>query len=130
MVKRKINEFKLTTSHYKILQTVKDLNDVHKYPTPKGINNILSGKLDDETKEYASYITFGTLISFPGRRLCSFVLNLSRKGYLANIYDPKTDGMYIYITEKGEESLFLFNKKHKDVYKKKSPQRHKEIVEI
>jgi len=53
-----------------------------------------------------------------------------RRGYLAYIYDEKTDGMYLYITEKGEEELFAFQKKHKDEYKKKTPKSKPEIVEL
>lgn len=130
-MKRKTgSEFRLTVSHFKILETIKDLNDVHKYPTPRGVNNILMGKLDVETRQYASYKTFGTLISFPGRKLCSYILNMTRRGYLSYIYDKKTDGMYLYITEKGEEELFAFAKRHKNDFKKKTPHHKNEIVEI
>ncbi len=130
MRRKKSTEFRLTVSHFKILQTVKELNDIHKYPTPKGVNNILIGKLDIETRQYIDIKTFGTLISFPGRKLCSYVLNMTRRGYLAYIYDKKTDGMYLYVTEKGEEEIFVFEKKHKSEYKKKTPHHKNEIVEI
>ncbi len=131
-MKRKTNksEFRLTVSHFKILETIKELNDLHKYPTPKGVNNILMGKLDTETRQYIDLKTFGTLISFPGRKLCSYILNMTRRGYLAYMYDKKTDGMYLYVTEKGEEEVFRFEKKHKNEFKKKTPHHKPEIVEI
>ena len=68
---KKRDDFKLTVSHYKILQTVDELNKSHLYPTSKGVNNILMGKLDRETRKYADLKTYGTLISFLGRKLCS-----------------------------------------------------------
>ena len=128
--RKKTTEFRLTVSHYKILATIKELNDSNKYPTAKGVNNILMGKLDVETRQYIDIKTFGTLISFPGRKLCSYILNMVRRSYLTYIYDKKSDGMYLAITEKGEEELYTYQKKHKNDYKKKTPHRKKEIVEI
>ena len=130
MTKRRNNEFRLTVSHYKILQTVNELNKVKKYPTAKGINNILHGKLDPETRKYIDLKTFGTLLSYPGRRLCSYILNMVRRGYLSYIYDKNSDAMYLRLTEKGEVEVFNFERKHKSTYTKKEPHRKAEIVEI
>lgn len=130
MQKRRTSEFKLTVSHYKILQTVNELNKLKKYPTAKGINNILQGKLDPETRKYIDLKTFGTLLSYPGRRLCSYILNMVRRGYLSYIYDKKTDDMYLRITEKGEVEVFNFERKRKNEYTKKEPHRKAQIVEI
>ena len=88
------------------------------------------GKLDIETRQYIDIETFGTLISFPGRKLCSYILNMVRRNYLTYIYDKKSDGMYLAITEKGEEELYSFNKRHKTSFKRKTPHRKNEIVEI
>ena len=129
MVKKRDN-FKLTVSHYKILQTVKELNDSHLYPTARGVNNILMGKPDKETKIYSHLKTYGTLISFPGRKLCSYILNMTRRNYLGYIYDKKSDGMYLRITEKGEGELIHYEKRHKTSYRKKEPHHKPEIVEI
>lgn len=124
------NVFTLTVSHYKILQTVKELNTNDLYPSAKGVNNILSGVLDEETRKYNEYSTYGTLISFPGRKLCSYILNMVRRGYLTYAYDEKSDDMYLKITDKGEASLFAFNKRHKISYKRKTPHKKAEIVLI
>ena len=130
MRKVKKNEFRLTVSHYKILQTVNELNKEKKYPTAKGINNILQGKLDPETRKYINLKTFGTLLSYPGRRLCSYILNMVRRGYLSYIYDKGSDDMYLRLTEKGEVEVFNFERKHKNNYTKKEPHRKAQIVEI
>ena len=127
---RKTSEFRLTVSHYKIMETISELNKVKKYPTAKGVNNILSGKLDAETRQYIDFTTFGTLISFPGRKLCSYILNMVRRGYLGYIYDEKSDDMYLRITEKGEDTLYLYTRKHNYSHKRKTPRRRAEIVEI
>ena len=126
----KRDDFKLTISHYKILQTIDELNKRHLYPTSQGVNNILMGKLDKETRQYADLKTYATLISFPGRKLCSYILNMTRRGYLGYIYDKKSDGMYLRITEKGEGELLHYEKKHKSTYRKKEPNRKAQIVEI
>ena len=130
MQRRRTSEFRLTVSHYKILQTVLDLNNVKKYPTAKGVNNILMGKLDVETRQYIDMRTFGTLISFPGRRLCSYILNMVRRGYLSYIYDKNSDAMYLRVTEKGELEVFNYERKHKNSYRKKEAHRKAQIVEI
>lgn len=127
---KKVDKFKLSVSHFKILQTVQELNKMHLYPTPKGVNNILSGKRDNETKQYVNIKTYGTLISYPGRKLCSYILNMTRRDYLGYIYDKKSDAMYLRITEKGEGEIIQYEKKHKNLYRKKEPHRKPEIVEI
>ena len=130
-MKRKTNkDFRLTVSHYKILQTLNELNKMDKYPTAKGVNNILMGKLDNETKQYIDIKTFGTLISFPGRKLCSYILNMVRRDYITYIYDEKSDGMYLKITTKGEGAVFEFERKHKNSYTKKTKKTKSEIVTI
>ena len=130
MRKKRVSEFRLTVSHYKILQTVNELNKVKKYPTAKGVNNILQGKLDPETRKYIDLKTFGTLLSYPGRRLCSYILNMVRRGYLSYIYDKVSDDMYLRLTEKGEIEVYNFERKHKREYTKKEPHRKAQIVEI
>lgn len=130
MRKVKKTDFRLTVSHYKILQTVNELNKQKLYPTAKGINNILQGKLDPETRKYINLKTFGTLLSYPGRRLCSYILNMVRRDYLSYIYDKNSDDMYLRLTEKGEIEVFNFERKHKNEYTKKEPHRKAQIVEI
>jgi len=129
MIKKR-NVFRLTVSHYKILQTIDELNKKNLYPTARGVNNILMGKRDNETKKYVDLKTYGTLISFPGRKLCSYILNMTRRDYLGYIYDKKSDAMYLRITEKGEGELLHYEKRHKNSYRRKEPHHKPEIVEI
>lgn len=129
-VRKRKSTFRLTVSHFKILETIAELNAQHDYPTAKGVNNILSGKPDEETKKFVNIKTFRTLLSFPGRKLCSYILNMVRRGYLTYVYDEKTDAMYLKIAPKGESELFTFNKKHKSSYKKKTPTLHAEVAHI
>lgn len=129
MTKKKSN-FHLTVSHYKILETILLLNKRNLYPTAKGVNNILSGAPDDETQGYKDIDTFATLISFPGRKLCSYILNMVRREYLTYVYDEKTDAMYLKVTPKGEMTLFDYNRKHKYSHKKKRGTSKPQIVEI
>lgn len=128
--KRSNSKFRLTVSHFKILETVFELNENHDYPTAKGVNNILSGKVDLETRKFINLKTYGTLLSFPGRKLCSYILNMVRRGYLTYVYDEKSDGMYLKITDKGISELISFNKKHKSSYKKKTPTYHAEVIHL
>lgn len=130
MQRRKKTEFHLTVSHFKILETIFELNKENKYPTAKGVNNILAGKIDEETRNYSYVPTYGTLISFPGRKLCSYILNMVRREYIGYVYDEASDGLYLKLTPKGEEELFHHKRKHKNSYKKKSPHRKAEIVAI
>ena len=129
-IRKRKSTFRLTVSHFKILETVAELNEQKDYPTAKGVNNILSGKPDPDTKKYVNIKTYGTLLSFPGRKLCSYILNMVRRGYLTYVYDPKTDAMYLKITDKGTSELFTFNKKHKSSYKQKTPTLHAEVAHI
>lgn len=129
MTKKK-SSFHLTVSHYKILETILLLNKRNLYPTAKGVNNILSGAPDDETQGYKDIDTFATLISFPGRKLCSYILNMVRREYLTYVYDEKTDAMYLKVTPKGEMTLFDYNRKHKYSHKKKRGTSKPQIVEI
>lgn len=130
MIRRRKDEFRLTVSHFKILQTVKELNEMDRYPTAKGVNNILSGAIDEETRKYSELTTYGTLISFPGRKLCSYILNMTRRNYLGYVYDETSDDMYLKILDKGEAELFKFNKRHKTEFKRKTAHKRAEIVKI
>lgn len=129
-VRKRKSDFRLTVSHFKILETIDELNQQHDYPTAKGVNNILSGSFDPETKKFVHLSTFGTLLSFPGRKLCSYILNMVRRGYITYVYDEKSDAMYLKITDKGQAELFTFNKRHKSSFKKKTPTIHAEVAHI
>ena len=78
--RKKTSEFRLTVSHFKILATIKELNDSHKYPTARGVNNILMGKLDVETRQYIKTHTKRKL-HIVKVRLWRYKKNQSSTGY-------------------------------------------------
>ena len=122
-------KFCLTPAHYKIMLVLKELNAINRYATPKGVNNILKGEDDIETIQYKNFASYMTLISFPSRKFSSYINNLVRRGYLSYIHDKKTDGLYLYLTSKGEIALDEYLIKHKDeLTKKKNRTRKAEIV--
>ena len=70
-----------------------------------------------------------TLIAFPSRKFSSYINNLVRREYLSYIHDKKTDGLFLYLTSKGEIVLDEYLIKHKDeLTKKKNRTRKAEIV--
>lgn len=130
MRKRNENSLDLTISHFKILLTVKCLNAIDRYPTSKGVSNILKGKEDSETILYKDLPTFASLISIPSRRFSSLVNNLVRHNYLIYVYDQNSDAMYLSVSDKGEIETELFLKKHPLPFKKKISPAKREIIEI
>ena len=50
--------------------------------------------------------------------------------YDALAYKKESDRMYLRLTEKGEVEVFNFERKHKNAYTKKEPNRKHQIVEI
>ncbi len=130
MQKRCETALKLSVTHFKILLTVKMLNEEDKYPTSKGVRNILKGKEDAETILYKDLSTYATLISTSSRKFAGLVNNLIRHNYLAYIYDKKSDELYLSITNSGSLICDEFLKNHKMPFKKKISHIKREIIEI
>ena len=130
MQKIKENSLNLTPTHFKILLTVKYLNELNLYPTSKGVINILKGSFDSETILYKDLATYSTLISPSNRRFSSLINMLLRYNYLAYIYDRKSGGLYLKITNVSKPYIDEYLKKNSSSLKKKISQRKCEIVEI
>ena len=130
MVKKVKREFEINITLYKILLTVYELNSLNKYPSIKGVHNILKAKEDRETNQYVFLSTYGTLISTQSRKFASYVSLLEKKAALSYKYDKKTDRLYLNITPYGISLVESFPKKHKIVLKKKIKNPNLEIVEI
>ncbi|MFA6675584.1 MAG: hypothetical protein WCS49_01750 [Bacilli bacterium] len=113
-----MKELALSITHYKVLHTIASLNDLSLYPNQEGVYKILSGIRDNETKEASLIPTFGTLISYSSKKICHYVLALSRYEYLKNIFDPQTEELYLEVTPKGRRELELFLKKKRLPYSK------------
>ena len=127
---KKVKTLRLTTTHFKILETVEYLNNQKYYPLPQGVRKILMGEKDEETLLFKEAPTYGTLISYPSKKISRYVMMLLRYHYLAKKYDPKTDKLYLEISDLGVSTLLLHNKKHKTSYKKKTTQKVPTIVRI
>ena len=122
--------FKLVLSDYRILDTVKDLNDNGFFPLPDGVYKILKGVIDKETMQFVDYPTFSTLISCKSKRISMSIMLLVRYKYLSKIFDQKTEELYLQITDLGRSTLLDFHKQHKVKYVKKSKEVKTTIVRI
>lgn len=123
-------ELRLTTTHFKILETVEYLNNGHFYPLAHGVRKILMGEEDEETLSFKDCPTYGTLISYPSKKISRYVMMLQRYHYLGKKYDPVSDKLYLEISELGISTLLKYRKKHKLTYKKKKYLKEVTIVKI
>lgn len=125
-----MNELKLVITHYKLLDTIKWLNDKHLYATALGVHKIVHGDMDEDTIGLTHCPTFSTLISYGSKKVARFLLALHRYGYLIKVYDKKSNALYLSITLKGRQALELYHKKHKVNYKKGVKKFKPEIIKI
>ncbi|MCR5184759.1 MAG: hypothetical protein K6C32_01585 [Bacilli bacterium] len=125
-----MKNLELIITHYKLLDTVKWLNDQHLYATQLGIFKIVHGDIDEDTIGMMDSPTFSTLISYGSKKVARFLLALLRYGYLIKIYDKKSDMLYLSITFKGREALEAYHKKHKRPYVKSKKKFNPQIVKI
>ena len=125
-----MKEIELTITHFKILDTVKELNSRDMYPLSDGIYKIVAGVVDEETMDLMGLSTFGTLISFNSKKICRYLLMLRRYGYLKKIYNKADDALYYALTNLGEDSLIKYHKKHKKPYIKKKRVIKKTILRL
>lgn len=125
-----MGELKLVITHYKILDTVYELNKEGYYPLVEGVYKIVAGVDDEEMKDFSHLKTYSTLISYGSKKVARYVLMLQRRGYLEKVFHRDTNNLYLSITEKGISALNTYHKKHKTPYIKKAIQLEKTIVKI
>ena len=113
-----MGELKINITYIKVLDTINELNQNDCYPLNQGIYKILTGKDDEETKEFNYIKTYGTLVSTSSKKVCNLTLMLFRYGYIEKFYHYPTKQMYFKITQKGISELELYNKKSKRKYTK------------
>ena len=113
-----MKEIELTLTHYKLLDTVKWLNDQHLFATQLGVYKIIHGDLDEDTVTLVNCPTFSVIVSYPSKKVMRFILALHRYGYLIKVYDRKSNDLYLSITGKGRDALEKFHKRHPQPYKK------------
>ena len=100
-----MKEVKLNQTYYKVLITIKALNDLHYYP-------------------------FGTLISFTSKKVCRLTMMLYRYGYIGRIFDTQTKKLYFSLTDKGIEATDAFLKTHKKPFARRNKNVTPTIVKI
>ena len=122
--------YKLTITHFKILDTVYLLNQEHLYPNNEGIFKIVSGMDDEEGRKHSSLSTYGTLTSYGSKKISRLCIMLLRYKYLAYAFDRESNKLYLQITEKGKVALYDFHKHHKGPYSKVKRENKPTIVEI
>lgn len=125
-----MKKFELIITHYKILDTISELNKRHMYPLSDGVYKIVAGVIDEETVELMDVATFGTLLSFGSKKVCRFLLALQRHGYIKKIYNKDTDKLYYATTILGEDALTAYHKKHKKPYVKKKKTLKRTILKL
>lgn len=122
-----MKEFALNQTYCKVLLTISELNKKTYYPLNEGIYKILAGIIDDETKPFMDLVTFGTLSSYGSKKICHLSLMLYRNGFIEKIFDPDSKKLYFRTTEKGEELLNQFFKKHRCSFAKR---KQKSVITI
>ena len=125
-----MKEFELNQTYAKVLLTISELNKKSYFPLNEGLYKILTGVNDEETAPFLDLVTFGTLTSYSSKRICHLTLMLFRHGYIGKIFDPETKKLYFRTTEKGEEVLTIFYKKHHCSFVRKKPKMAKTIAKI
>ena len=122
--------FKINITHFKLLDTIGYLNNMNRYPLNEGVCKIVTGVIDEETLPYRNCPTFSTLISFNGKKTTRYITALEKNGYLHRVFDRETNNLYLELTRKGKEALYLFHKRHGLEYPKKERKIDRTIIEI
>ena len=125
-----MTQFKLVITHFKILDTIHDLNKDDLYPTAEGVYKIVAGIYDSEMKDYTHLQTYGTLISYGSKKVARYIMMLQRKGYVKKVFDELTNNLYLQLTELGILALEKYHKRYKNPYIKKPFDSKKTIVKI
>lgn len=125
-----MRQLRLNQTYYKVLLTLKLLNDSQYYPLNEGIYKILSGKVDDETRPFSAFPTFGTLSSFTSKKVSHLTLMLFRYGYIGKIFDSNSNQLFFRIFPSGEQFVDEFGKRHKLRFTNKRTENVKTIVKI
>ena len=125
-----MKEVKLNQTYYKVLITIKALNDLHYYPLNEGIYKILVGVVDEETKQFVDLDCFGTLISFTSKKVCRLTMMLYPYGYLGRVFDTQTKKLYFSLTDKGIEATETFLRNHKKPFARRNKNVTPTIVKI
>lgn len=125
-----MKQFELNQTYAKVLLTISELNKQSYYPLNEGVYKILAGIIDDETTQFSDLITFATLTSYSSKKICHLTLMLFKQGLIGKIFDPDSKTLYLRVTDKGEEFLNSYFKKHKNSFAKRKSKVVPTIVKI
>ena len=125
-----MKQFELNQTYSKVLVTISELNKQSYYPLNEGVYKILAGILDDDTQQFSDLSTFATLTSYSSKKICHLTLMLFKQGLIGKIFDPNSKTLYLRVTEKGEEFLNSYFKKHKKSFAKRKSKVVPTIVKI
>lgn len=123
-------KFEPNITDIKILVTIDFLNSKHLFPLVDGVLKILKGIKDEETNSLTDCPTFQTLLSYNSKQLSRRIMMLLRYEFLFKKYDPKTNDLYLAITDKGKRFLLTYFRKRKCSFPKKEVKKHSSIVKI
>ncbi len=121
---------KLKITHFKILSLIFDLSKKNLKANQEGLYKILHGDIDEETYPLKELETFATLTSYSSKKICHHLTFLYRYGYIGKSYDMKLDEMFYILTEEGLSEYQLFNKRHKNKFKKHTKIKKRSIIPI
>ena len=125
-----MKQFMINQTYCKVLLTISELNKMSYYPLNEGVYKILIGILDEEVAPFMNLPTYGTLTSYTSKKICHLTLMLFRHGYIDKIFDPSSKKLFLRTTDKGEEALTQFFKKHKKGFAKRKQKNSQTIVKI
>ena len=125
-----MKQVELNQTYAKVLLTISELNKQSYYPLNEGVFKILAGILDDDVASFSDLITFGTLTSYSSKKICHLTLMLFKQGLIGKIFDPQSKALYLRTTDKGEELLNSYFKKHKKSFAKRKSKVVPTIVKI
>jgi hypothetical protein len=123
-------ELKLVITHFKILDTIYELNQHSLYPNAEGVFKIVTGVSDEEMRDYEHIKTYGTLISYGSKKVARYIMMLQRNGYVKKVFDAETNNLFLEIRERGISALKAYHKRHKNPYVRKTVNLNKTIVKI
>ena len=125
-----MKQFELNQTYSKVLLTISELNKQSYYPLNEGVYKILAGILDDDVAPFSDLVTFGTLTSYSSKKICHLTLMLFKQGLIGKIFDPQSKTLYLRITDRGEELLNSYFRKHKRSFAKRKSKVVPTIVKI
>ena len=120
----------INVTDYKVLLTIKYLNDLNYQPSSLGVFKILSGVVDEETEMFQLCETFQVIVSFTNKKITRIINNLVSNGYIKRTYSEEDDDYYYQLTDLGSASIENYKKHHKIHLKKHEINKKKSFIKV